>query len=99
MSKALVGNSSCGIAEAPSLNLSVVNIGDRQSGREKMNNIIDVNYDKNEIKKAIKKAINMKENIDLNKMPYYMDGAEEKIVDILNKIEINEKLLKKRWIL
>ncbi len=99
IAKTLVGNSSCGIAEAPSLSLPVVDIGERQSGREKMSNVIDVGYNKNQIKEAIKKAINMNEKIDLEKIPYYMEGSEQKIVKILSEIEMNEDLLKKRWIL
>jgi len=99
VAKALVGNSSCGIAEAPSLNLPVVNIGERQAGREKMSNVIDIGYKKNEIIQAIKKAMNMKEEIDPKDMPYYMDGSEQNITEVLSEIELNNDLLKKRWVL
>ena len=40
--KCLIGNSSSGIIEAPSLGTYTINIGDRQKGREKGNSVIDV---------------------------------------------------------
>ena len=38
----LVGNSSAGIIEAATFGCPVINIGDRQSGRERNANVIDV---------------------------------------------------------
>ena len=52
-SSCLVGNSSVGIRECAFLCVPVVNIGSRQNRRERGNNIIDVNYDREYIKKAI----------------------------------------------
>ena len=52
----MVGNSSSGIIEAPAFQLPVVNIGDRQKGRIKDANVIEVKECKKElILKAIKK--------------------------------------------
>ena len=59
-SSCLIGNSSVGIRECAYLGVPVVNIGTRQNKRERGNNVIDVNYDKNEIKTAILIAINNK---------------------------------------
>ena len=53
----LIGNSSVGIRECSYLGIPVVNIGGRQAGRERSENIIDVNYDKSNIKKAIQDQI------------------------------------------
>ncbi|MBI9074125.1 MAG: UDP-N-acetylglucosamine 2-epimerase (hydrolyzing) [Desulfatibacillum sp.] len=50
----IVGNSSSGIREAAFMGTPCVNIGSRQSGRDRSNNILDVGYDKNAIKDAIK---------------------------------------------
>lgn len=41
----LIGNSSSGILEAPSFQLPVLNLGDRQQGREKAANIVDVPFE------------------------------------------------------
>ncbi len=49
----LVGNSSVGIRECSYLGIPVVNIGGRQAGRERGENVLDVVYDKISIKKAI----------------------------------------------
>ncbi len=54
---ALVGNSSSGIIEAPYLHVPSINVGTRQDGRLQAESIIDVRYNKNEIKKAINKCI------------------------------------------
>ena len=59
-SSCLIGNSSVGIRECAYLGVPVVNIGTRQNKRERGNNVIDVNYDKNEIETAILNAINNK---------------------------------------
>jgi len=49
----LVGNSSSGIREASYFGTPVVNIGQRQHGRERGPNVIDVGYDLEDIRKAI----------------------------------------------
>jgi len=49
----LVGNSSVGIRESAFLGVPVVNIGSRQSGRERGANVLDVGYDRKEIKQAM----------------------------------------------
>ena len=55
-SAALIGNSSSGIIETPFLRVPTINIGTRQQGRLRAKNIIDVGYDKKDIKKAIEKV-------------------------------------------
>ena len=55
-SNCLIGNSSAGILESPSFSTPVVNIGTRQDGRVRSNNIIDVEaFDHKLITNAIKK--------------------------------------------
>jgi UDP-N-acetylglucosamine 2-epimerase (non-hydrolysing)/GDP/UDP-N,N'-diacetylbacillosamine 2-epimerase (hydrolysing) len=54
---ALIGNSSSGIVEAMSVALPVVNIGDRQRGREHLACLLNVNYDRDEIYNAIETAL------------------------------------------
>lgn len=51
--RCLIGNSSAGIREASYLGVPVVNIGTRQTGRERGPNVIDVPYDLGSIKAAI----------------------------------------------
>jgi len=95
----MVGNSSSGIIEAPSFGLPVVNIGTRQEGRQRAENVIDVDYDKEEIKAAIKKALydeDFKEKVKNCKNPYGDGKAGVRIADILSKIKIDKKLLQKK---
>jgi len=95
----LIGNSSSGIIEAPSFGLPVVNIGTRQEGRERAENIIDVPHDRNKIIKAIEKALydkDFKAMVKKCKNPYGDGKAGERIAEILSKIEINDKLLQKK---
>ena len=94
----LVGNSSSGIIEAPSLHLPVINVGTRQEGREKTENIIDVDYDKKQIKKAIRKAIydrKFKEKVKKCRNPYGDGKANERIARELNRVKIDKRLLQK----
>jgi len=96
----MIGNSSSGIIESPSFRLPVVNIGDRQKGRLRNNNIIDVGYSAREIISGINIALYDDEfKQGLNSMiNLYGDGRTSKIiVDILKSIIVsNRKLLFKK---
>lgn len=52
-SRGLIGNSSVGIRECAYLGVPVVNIGSRQNRRDRGSNVLDVGYDRNEIRAAI----------------------------------------------
>lgn len=91
-SKCLVGNSSVGIRECAYLGVPVVNIGSRQSGREKAKSVIDVDYDKQKIISAVKKQI--EHGFYVSESIYGNGNAGDKIAEILSTIElsINKKL-------
>jgi UDP-N-acetylglucosamine 2-epimerase (non-hydrolysing)/GDP/UDP-N,N'-diacetylbacillosamine 2-epimerase (hydrolysing) len=94
----LLGNSSTGILEAPSLKLAAVNIGNRQKGRMQANNVINVEYNKEKIIKGIKKSLsdeNFKRKLMTCQNPYGDGHSSERIVKVLEEIEINDKLLNK----
>src|SRR3989344_536326 len=55
--KCLVGNSSAGIKEASFFGVPVVNVGTRQQGRTRAENVVDIGYDASEIKLAAEKQI------------------------------------------
>lgn len=98
-SAALIGNSSSGIIEAPSLGVPVVNVGTRQKGRERAKNVIDVGYSKKEIIEAVEKALRDEEFLKevRKKISPYGDGhASEKITKVLEEISIDKRLLQKR---
>jgi len=95
----MVGNSSSGIIEAPCFKLPVVNIGDRQKGRLRHANIIDVGYNSEEIAGGIDKALYDAVFLaGLSNMGLlYGDGTtSSQIVKVLENIEINDNLMQKR---
>jgi UDP-N-acetylglucosamine 2-epimerase len=53
----LIGNSSVGIREAAHMGVPVVNIGSRQSGRDRGPNVLDVPHDRDAIVEAVRKHI------------------------------------------
>ena len=96
----MVGNSSSGIIEAPAFQLPVVNIGDRQKGRIKDANVIDVKECKKElILKAIKKAISIEfsESLKGLKNSYGPGNSSQKIIRKIKEAPLGENLIKKHF--
>lgn len=94
----MVGNSSSGIIEALSFSLPVVNIGTRQIGRQRGQNVIDVDYDKYEIIKAIKVGLydeDFKNKVNKGISPYGNGHAGAKVAEILESIDVTSVLLQK----
>jgi UDP-hydrolysing UDP-N-acetyl-D-glucosamine 2-epimerase len=58
-SKCLVGNSSMGIRECSYLGVPVVNVGTRQSGRDRGRNVTDVDYDAGQIAATVEKQVSV----------------------------------------
>ena len=81
----LIGNSSVGIRECSFLGVKVVNIGNRQNKRDRGSNVIDVNYNSEEIFKATIDHSNNEKPIKEN---IYGDGdSGKKIAEILSEIK------------
>ncbi len=97
----MLGNSSSGIMESPSLKLPCINIGIRQLGREQARNIIDVRANEHEIDQAIDKALSTEFRNSLNELVnLYGDGnASELISRVLTNLTIDDNLLFKKNIL
>lgn len=95
ISHLMLGNSSSGFVEAPAFGLPVINIGDRQKGNDRLDNIVDVVGETDQILNAVKRILtnNDYRNTLGNRVEMYGDGtAGIKIVEILSKIEISDKL-------
>jgi len=85
-SKCIVGNSSVAIRECAFLGVPAVNIGTRQAGRERGRNVIDVDYDRRAIMKAIEYQLS---NGRYPPDPIYGDGnAGKRIADLLAKVPL-----------
>jgi GDP/UDP-N,N'-diacetylbacillosamine 2-epimerase (hydrolysing) len=95
-SEVMIGNSSSGIVESPSLGLPAINVGGRQGKRQRAKNIMDVGYSRAEIKRAIKKAVLLKGENRKYKNPYGDGKTGKRIVNILAKIRIDKRLLDKK---
>ena len=95
----LIGNSSSGIIESSSFRLPVINIGTRQQGREKASNVVDVDYDCNEILNAISfiESNEFKDILNHCENPYGDGKASERICRILNDIKLDKELLNKQF--
>jgi UDP-N-acetylglucosamine 2-epimerase (non-hydrolysing)/GDP/UDP-N,N'-diacetylbacillosamine 2-epimerase (hydrolysing) len=96
---AMVGNSSSGLIEAPSFGLPVVNIGNRQSGRVRGSNVIDVGYTKAEILDGIRRSTRkgFRETIRGLPNPYGDGHASEMIVERLRTVVLDNSLRLKRF--
>ena len=96
---AMVGNSSSGIIEAASFELPVINIGSRQQGRVRNSNVIDVDYDRASIIEGVEKAIDTDFRSKLHGLHnfYDADGASDKIIEVLKRMRLDNKLLMKRF--
>lgn len=80
----VIGNSSSGILETPYLGVPTVNVGERQKGRHRCENIIQCGSSEAEIMKAIEKALSGSFAI---KSDYWGNGnASSQIKDILKNI-------------
>jgi UDP-N-acetylglucosamine 2-epimerase len=85
-SRCIVGNSSVAIRECAFLGVPAVNIGTRQMGRERGQNVVDVGYNNQEIMNAIKYHL---ENGKAPKDTIYGDvGAGERIANLLATVPL-----------
>ena len=97
-SSVMLGNSSSGIMESPSLALPCVNVGMRQQGRERAVNIVDVEPNTDAIVAALERARTKEFRQSLEGMinPYGDGGAAKRIVETLAATELGERLLFKK---
>ena len=94
-SRCLVGNSSVGIRECAYLGVPTVNIGSRQSGRDRGRNVIDVDHDRAEIVAAIRRHLSLWGMGRCESDPIYGTGrAGERIAELLARqpLEIEKRL-------
>ena len=95
----IVGNSSCGILEAPSFKLASVNVGNRQRGRMQASNVINVPHNSDQIANAIGKALwdkAFKAQLQQCINPYGDGKSSDRVVKILDEISIDQRLLDKQ---
>ena len=95
----MIGNSSSGVLESPAFKLPVINLGNRQEGRHKNKNIMNLksNFNEKELNKKIKYAISpqfkkkLKKLVDLN----YKGNSSNKVLKIIRDLNLKKNNLKK----
>lgn len=83
-SLALVGNSSSGLIEAPSLGTQTINIGHRQDGRIRGNSVLDVPCEAERIREAIQLA-GEREGMEIVN-PYFREHASGKYLEVTKQV-------------
>jgi GDP/UDP-N,N'-diacetylbacillosamine 2-epimerase (hydrolysing) len=93
---AVVGNSSSGLTEAPSLKTATINIGNRQRGRLRANSVIDCDPDRASIESALQRAYLPGFQAELRNVrnPYGDGGASDRIVSVLAAHPLQDVLMK-----
>lgn len=94
----VVGNSSSGLAEAPSFKIGTINIGDRQKGRIKSSSIIDTQPNRQDILNAINQLYSeaFQETLLTSKNPYGEGCASLEIIKIIKNAPL-QNILKKSF--
>ena len=95
----VIGNSSSGLVEAPSFNMPVINIGNRQKGRMRGSNVIDVGYSNNEITLAVKEILKNPKKVKCFN-PYGEGNSSVKILSHIKNIYTNrtkQQLMTKKF--
>ena len=88
----IVGNSSSGILEAPTLKVGTINIGDRQLGRTQSVSVINARANKKSIEAALNKLFSpeFKLTLDACISPYGDGGASRKILRVLSDFKLEK---------
>lgn len=94
----VIGNSSSGLAEAPSMCVGTINIGDRQKGRLSSSSVIDCAPTLASIREALIKLYDpaFRWTLPSTVSPYGHGGASQKITEILSTYSL-ENLTKKAF--
>tara|TARA_X000000950_G_C13793754_1_gene610515 strand:- start:521 stop:1237 length:717 start_codon:yes stop_codon:yes gene_type:complete len=92
----IIGNSSSGILEAPTLGIPTINLGNRQTGRVSAKSIINCSYNENFFFKSLIKikTKSFKKNMKVMTNPYGNGNSAKKIFKIICNIKTKNKLKK-----
>jgi len=95
----MIGNSSSGLIEAPSFGLPVVNVGARQRGRLRGGNVIDVEPVREDILRGIEaaQAPPFRARARTAGNPYGDGRAAPRIVEVLQTVSLDARLVQKRF--
>lgn len=85
----VIGNSSSGILEIPTLKIGTINIGSRQAGREMSSSVINCESLEQDISNAIQTlySSDFQNLLKFSTNPYGLGGAAEAIIDVLDGLD------------
>jgi GDP/UDP-N,N'-diacetylbacillosamine 2-epimerase (hydrolysing) len=92
----VVGNSSSGLAEAPSFKIGTINIGDRQNGRIQASSVLNCEAFQSHIVRAIEEIYSdgFQSSLKTAVNPYGTGGASQRIVEILKEVKLEGLIMK-----
>ena len=96
---ACLGNSSSGIKETPAFHCACIDIGPRQQGRLRADNVIHTDYDAAQIKQAIWRCLHddaFRGGLQTCVNPYGAGNAGPRIADVLATTPLSTRLIQKR---
>jgi UDP-hydrolysing UDP-N-acetyl-D-glucosamine 2-epimerase len=99
---ACAGNSSSGLKETPAFTCPTVNIGSRQDGRLRGENVVDAGYDADAIVHAAQRCLfdeDFRTRCRHAANPYWLGDAGPKIANVLAEVPLDQKLIRKRMTL
>lgn len=99
---ACLGNSSSGIKETPAFSCPTTNIGSRQKGRLRGENVVDVGYDSQAIIEAVRHClfdVDFRARCNKVSNPYYLGNAGAKVAEILAHTRVDQEFFRKRMTL
>ncbi|MEY2703739.1 MAG: hypothetical protein RLY43_2378, partial [Bacteroidota bacterium] len=94
-----IGNSSGALIESSSFKTPVINIGTRQLGRQRGDNVIDAGYDSKEITAAIKKSLydpNYKAKLSAIVNPWGDGKTGPRVASIIENLVIDDRFMAKQ---
>jgi UDP-hydrolysing UDP-N-acetyl-D-glucosamine 2-epimerase len=97
---AMLGNSSSGLIEAACVPLPAINVGDRQAGRERGGNVLDVAGDPAAVIAALQRALDpdFRRSLRADDQPYGDGWAARRIVASLLQLPDRQTLLAKPFV-
>ena len=92
----VVGNSSSGLLEAPSLRVGTINLGERQRGRLQAESVINCRAERAEIGMALRKLYSedFQDSLTSVMNPYGDGGASARVLEIIKSLDFEEILHK-----
>lgn len=88
----VIGNSSSGIIEVPSFHIPVINIGNRQLGRDGARDICHIPADEALIRESIQSLSSPEYNMSMMQNPYEKAGTAESVFRITKECLLTDKL-------